>query len=148
MTATRMSRDARCCGYCFGAVQVHDENNHTMADIEVHEVQADASTSPAPGLKLENLQVKLISRSSVLHTSISSCMQEEDEGYSGPPSPTDSVDIDSELATGVGTVQEGDQDNIDQLSDHNVSDTGWDTDLDIEGIILFHVFRPEIRTPL
>ena len=62
-----------------------------------------------------------------------SCMQEEDEGYSGPPSPTDSVNVDSELATGAGTVQEGDQDNIDQLSDHNVSDTGWDTDLDIEG---------------
>lgn len=60
-------------------------------------------------------------------------LQEEDEGYSGPPSPTGSGTLDSELATGVGTVEEGEQDNIDQLSDHNVSDTGWDTDLDIEG---------------
>lgn len=40
---------------------------------------------------------------------------------------------DSELATGVGTVEDGEENNIDQLSDHNVSDTGWDTDLDIEG---------------
>lgn len=60
-------------------------------------------------------------------------LQEEDEGYPGPPSPTGSGTIGSELATGVGTVEEGEQDNIDQLSDHNVSDTGWDTDLDIEG---------------
>ena len=60
-------------------------------------------------------------------------VQEEDEGYSGPPSPTSSAVADSELATGVGTVEDGEENNIDQLSDHNVSDTGWDTDLDIEG---------------
>ena len=60
-------------------------------------------------------------------------LQEEDEEYSGAPSLTGSGTLDSELATGVGTVEDGEQDNIDQLSDHNVSDTGWDTDLDIEG---------------
>lgn len=60
-------------------------------------------------------------------------IQELDEGYSGPPSPVGSDDIDSEGATGVGTLQEEEDDLHEQLSD-DVSDTGWDTDLDIEGM--------------
>ena len=66
-------------------------------------------------------------------------LQEEDEGYSGPPSPslTGTGAIGSEVATGASTFDAREQDNIDQLSDHDVSDTGWDTDLDIEGMFTF-----------
>ena len=54
---------------------------------------------------------------------------------SGPPSPTGSEgvregDVGSENATGVGTAT-GEEQMLEQLSD--VSDTGWDTDLEIEG---------------
>ncbi len=58
-------------------------------------------------------------------------LQDIDEGFSGPPSPTGSAGG-SEDATGHGSV--GEQDQIDDLSD-NLSDTGWDTDLEIEGIL-------------
>ena len=57
--------------------------------------------------------------------------QEDDEGYSGPPSPTGSVYSGSELATGAGSIQEEDQD-VDNMADE-LSDTGWETDLEIEG---------------
>ena len=57
--------------------------------------------------------------------------EEDDEGYSGPPSPTGSVNSGSELATGAGTIQEEDQD-VDNMADQ-LSDTGWETDLEIEG---------------
>lgn len=63
--------------------------------------------------------------------------EEDDEGYSGPPSPTGSVNSGSELATGAGTIQEEDQDIDDMAEKMNMeldSDTGWETDLEIEGI--------------
>ena len=54
---------------------------------------------------------------------------------SGPPSPTGSGkveegDVGSENATGVGTTT-GEEQLLEQFSD--ASDTGWDTDLEIEG---------------
>ena len=54
---------------------------------------------------------------------------------SGPPSPTGSGkaeegEVGSENATGVGTTT-GEEQLLEQLSD--ASDTGWDTDLEIEG---------------
>lgn len=144
-----------------------NQSRRAMADSELEVeandgtsgVPADADKIPVPDENLEKLQVQaslrrrfpactMTSHSLIrpLHCTVSrTYVQEEDEGHSGPPSPTGSGDIDSELATGVGTVQEGDQDNLDQLSDH-VSDTGWDTDLDIEGIILvIEYFSVSIR---
>lgn len=59
--------------------------------------------------------------------------EEDDEGYSGPPSPTDSINSGSELATGAGSIQEEDQD-VDNMADE-LSDTGWETDLEIEGML-------------
>lgn len=58
--------------------------------------------------------------------------EEDDEGYSGPPSPTGSANSGSELATGADTIQEEDQD-VDNMADQ-LSDTGWETDLEIEGM--------------
>lgn len=49
----------------------------------------------------------------------------------GPTSDAGSVDVGSENATGFGTIPGDDEPLQDQLSD--VSDTGWDTDLEIEG---------------
>ena len=56
---------------------------------------------------------------------------------SGPPSPAptgsekvEEGDVGSENATGVGTTT-GEEQLLEQLSD--LSDTGWDTDLEIEG---------------
>ena len=45
--------------------------------------------------------------------------EEDDEGYSGPPSPTGSVNSGSELATGAGTIQEEDQD-IDDMAEKGI----------------------------
>lgn len=60
-----------------------------------------------------------------------------DEGFSGPSSPIGSEGelIGSEGATGHGSIDG--QDHMDNLSD-NMSDTGWDTDLEIEGIEYLH----------
>ncbi len=44
----------------------------------------------------------------------------------------DGTDVASENATGFGTVHGEEEQLSDQLSD--VSDTGWDTDLEIEGM--------------
>ena len=49
----------------------------------------------------------------------------------GRPSDNGSLDVDSENATRFGTIPGDDEPLQDQLSD--VSDTGWDTDLEIEG---------------
>ena len=49
----------------------------------------------------------------------------------GPTSDAGSLDVGSENATGFGTIPGDDEPLQDQLSD--VSDTGWDTDLEIEG---------------
>lgn len=47
------------------------------------------------------------------------------------PSDNGSLDVDSENGTRFGTIPGDDELLQDQLSD--VSDTGWDTDLEIEG---------------
>lgn len=79
----------------------------------------------------------------VFHKFFFTCSQllppgEAGEGGSGPPSPSGSVGTGSENATGFGTIP-GDEQMPDQLSD--VSDTGWDTDLEFEGGWVFLVGR-------
>ena len=53
------------------------------------------------------------------------------DAVEGHQSDNGSLDVDSENATRFGTIPGDDEPLQDQLSD--VSDTGWDTDLEIEG---------------
>ena len=47
-------------------------------------------------------------------------------------SPSTHLEGDSDVATGVGTLEDQDQEQ-DEANLSDVSDTGWDTDLEIEG---------------